>query len=73
MLLLRKAFDDINNKFALFMTDLESNKTVLLYEDLMPFYFPVAWVENDKVTLHKDQNAETWTLDLSMDSPTISP
>ena len=66
-------FDDLSKKFALFMTDLESDKTVLLYEDQMPFYYPVAWLENDKVSLNQDQRAGTWTLDLSVDPPTINP
>jgi WD40 repeat protein len=68
-----EGFDHINNQFALFMTDLESNKTVLLYEDRMPFYYPAVWVENDKVSLKRDQRAGTWTLDLSTDPPTINP
>jgi WD40 repeat protein len=66
-------FDDPSKKFALFMIDLESDRIVQLYEDRMPFYYPVAWVENDKVSLNKDQRAGTWTLDLSTDPPTISP
>lgn len=66
-------FDDPSNNFALFMIDLESDRIVLLYEDLMPFYYPVAWEEDDKVTLGKDQKAGTWVLDLSVDPPTINP
>ena len=59
--------------FTLFGWMQQRKKTVLLYEDQMPFYYPVAWLENDKVSLNQDQRAGTWTLDLSVDPPTINP
>lgn len=64
-------WDDANTRFALFITDFERDQTVLLFEDLMLFYYPVAWVEDNKVALHKYQEEGTWTLDLSTDPPTI--
>ena len=65
------AFDDTDSSFALFMMDLESNQIEMLYEGRMPFYYPVAWEEDEKVMLGKDQQAGIWTLDLSTDPPTI--
>lgn len=66
-------FDDIQSKFALFVIDLESDKTILLYEDLNPFYYPVEWVEDNKISLSKYQEDGKWMLDLSANPPTISP
>ena len=66
-------FDGIDEKFALFMIDLESDKNILLFEDLMPYCYPVAWVEDSKVTLNKFQEDGTWVLDLTATPPAIRP
>jgi hypothetical protein len=66
-------FSDVTNKFALFMIDLENDKIILLYEDLNPFYYPVEWVEDNKVSLNKYQKDGTWIFDLSANPPTIHP
>ncbi len=69
-----ESWEGQDSKFALFMIDLERDKTILLYEDVMPFYYPVEWVEGNEVTLNKYQKDGTWTLDLSRkfsDNPSI--
>lgn len=66
-------WDDVNSKFALFMIDLESETTVNLYEDLMPFYYPIEWTEDGKVSLNKYQQDGIWILDFLANPPTINP
>ena len=68
-----ESWETQDSKFALFMIDLESDKIILLYEGLNPFYYPVEWAEDDKVSLNKYQKDGTWILDLSTNPPTIHP
>lgn len=58
--------------FALYMIDLESKTISNLYESSFPFYYPINWIEDSRVTLNKFQAIGEWFLDLSVNSPQIT-
>lgn len=62
-----------DSRFALLMIDVEKQTMSQLYESLLPFYFPVNWVEADKVQLQRFSDLGYWTLDLSTNTITSNP
>lgn len=68
-----ESLDESYGKFALCMIDLKQGRIHLLHEDFMPFYYPVAWTEENQVSLRRYQEDGIWTLDLAADPPIISP
>ena len=55
------------------MVDLEKNTMTKVYENSLPFYYPVRWIEENEVLLKKDQGDEELTLDLSVSPPITHP
>jgi hypothetical protein len=66
-------WDVTQGTFALFMVDLEKNTMTKVYENSLPFYYPVRWIEENEVLLKKDQGDEELTLDLSVSPPITHP
>lgn len=62
-----------DSKFAILLVDVESQLIHQLYESPLPFYFPVDWVDSNKVILNKFNESGEWILDLSVEPPTILP
>lgn len=58
--------------FALFILDLENNSIAKVYENSLPFFYPVGWV-GEEILLKKDQGMEELILDLSSDPATVHP
>ncbi len=61
-----------DSRFALWMIDMDGQTVIPLYEFSLPFYFPVSWTEPDKIILSKFNEWGEWTLDLSVNPPTIN-
>ncbi len=68
-----ESWESEDSTFGLLMIDVESGVLLDLYESLFPFYYPISWEEEDKVTLNKFQEYGEWVLHLSTTQPTISP
>jgi Tol biopolymer transport system component len=66
-------WDVSQGPYALYMIDLDKNEMIKIYENSLPFYYPVQWSEENKVLLRKDQGVEELILDLSTDPPNIQP
>lgn len=62
-----------NSKFALHLINLENKTISNLHESSFPFYYPVAWTENNTVILNKFEEVGEWVLDLSTNPPQIRP
>jgi WD40 repeat protein len=59
--------------FALYMIDLDRKTNSKLHESAYPFFYPVSWTENDKITLDRMNDHGEWILDLSTTPPQITP
>ena len=68
-----ESWETDDRRFALLMVDIESSVIGQILEFPYPFYYPVSWIEADKVTLNKFQDFGEWALDLSANPPTIKP
>lgn len=60
-----------DSKFALYIIDLESKTITNVYETTFPFYYPVSWIEENKIILNNFQEFGEWLLDLSSNPPEI--
>jgi WD40 repeat protein len=62
-----------NVTFALYTIDLDRKVLYKLHESTYPFYYPVSWAENNKITLNRMNEFGEWVLDLSTNPPQITP
>lgn len=62
-----------NATFALYVIDLDLTTIYKVHESAYPFYYPVSWSEDNKITLDRMNEHGEWTLDLSTNPPRITP
>jgi WD40 repeat protein len=58
---------------GLYVIDLDLKTIYKVHESAYPFYYPVCWSEDNKITLDRMNEHGEWTLDLSTNPPTITP
>jgi len=66
-------WDVIEGTFALFMFDIENHSMTIVYENALPFYYPLRWIDESQVLLKKDLGDEELILDLSITPPAVHP